>query len=121
MSGAALTARMGGSILHPNAATLGKITDAGPVSDTVIQINELSVTLLATQESSLSALEMRHPRTPDSRPLICMGKEQNYQRHDSNGQIGPFFNTIYVEAPQNVGNKEEVGIGDPKQATDIPP
>ena len=42
-----------------------------------------------------------------------MGKEQNDQRYDRNGQIGPFFNTVYYEAPQNVGNEEEVGIGDP--------
>ena len=56
MSGAALTARMGGSILHPNVTTLGTITDAGPVADTIIQIIEMSSTLLAAQESSMSAL-----------------------------------------------------------------
>ena len=49
MSDAALTARMGGSILHPNAASLGTITDVGHVSDIMSQINELSNTLLAAQ------------------------------------------------------------------------
>ena len=66
MCGAALTARMGGSILHPNVTTLRTITDSGPVADTIIQINELSRTLLTTQESSFSALEMGHPPTPHS-------------------------------------------------------
>ena len=49
MSDAALTARMVGSILHPNAATLGAITNSGPDADTRIQINELYSTLLATR------------------------------------------------------------------------
>ena len=104
MSGAALTARMGGSILHPNAATLGKITDAGPVSDTVSQINELSGTLLAAWDSPFSALEMGHPPTPDIWPLIFMDKEQNDQGYDIDGQIVPFFDTIYDEAPLHVVN-----------------
>ena len=104
MGDAALTPRMGGSILHPNAATLGTITDASPVADKIIQINELSSILLAAWELSLYALEMGHQPTPDSRPLICMDEEQNDQGYDSDGQIGLFFDTIYDEAPLNVVN-----------------
>ena len=51
MSDAALTPRLVGYILHPEAATLVTITDAGPISDTIIQINELYGTLLASWES----------------------------------------------------------------------
>ena len=47
MSDAALTTIMGRSILHPNASTLGTIYDAGTVADTLIQINDLSGTLMA--------------------------------------------------------------------------
>ena len=72
MSDAALTARMVRSILHPDYSTVGTINDAGPVADTISQIKELSGTLLEDRESSLSDLEMEHPPTPDSRPLICM-------------------------------------------------
>ena len=50
MSDAALTSKMGGSVLHPDASTLGTITDAGPVFDQISQINELYDTLLADQE-----------------------------------------------------------------------
>ena len=95
---------MGGSILNPNAATLGTITDASPVADKIIQINELSSILLEAWELSLYALEMGHQPTPDSRPLICMDEEQNDQGYDSDGKIGLFFDTIYDEAPLNVVN-----------------
>ena len=50
-----------------------------------------------------------------------MDEEQNDQGYYSNGQIVPFFDRVYDEAPLRIGNKEEVGIGDPKQAIDIPP
>ena len=52
---------------------------------------------------------------------MYMDKEQNDQWYNSDGQIGPFFDTIYDEATLHVGYGEEFGIGDTKQATDIPP
>ena len=121
MSDSSLTARMVGSILHPDSSTVGTINDAGPVADTISQIKELSGTLLEDRESSLSDLDMEHPPTPDSRPLICMDQEENEQGYDSDRQIGPFFDTIYDGVPLHVGYKEEVGIGEPEQAINILP
>ena len=105
MCGAALTARMGGSILHPNVTTLRTITDSGPVSDTIIQINDISGTLMVAWELTFSALDMGHLPTPDSWPLICIDEGKNDQVYDSDGQIGPFFNMIYDEAPLHIGDK----------------
>ena len=99
MSDASITARLGGSNLHPDSSTLGKITDDIPVSLTSRQLNYMYGTLLAAQESSLSDLDLGHPPTPDSQPLICMDKEQNDHGYDCDGWIGFFWNHIWWGAP----------------------
>ena len=45
----------------------------------------------------------------------------NDQVYDIDGQIGPFFDTVYDELLLHVDYEEEIGIGNTKQALDIPP
>ena len=111
---------MGGSSLHPGASPLGKITYTGPIPDTIIQLTETSGKPLAALYSLLSSLDMVHPPTPDSWPLIFYVWGENDQGYDSDGQIGLLFDAVYNERPLNVDNEEEFGIDDPEQAPYIP-
>ena len=71
--------------MHCDASLLGKITDAVPIADTIIQITEPSSTSLVARELSLSNFEMGHLPIPDYWSLIWLGEEQNDQGYDSDG------------------------------------
>ena len=73
-----------------------------------------------TSSTRLLDSELGYPPNPDSRPLICMNEDQNDAGYDSDGAIGPFFDTVCDKPPLCGPEEQEIGFGVTSKVPDIP-
>ena len=109
MEAAALNSTLGVSSLPKNDSIPATIPGASLVTDSISQITEPVVASPVATQPPLSATELGFLPTPDFRPLICMVERENEKVHDSDGEMGPFYDLVYDEAPLLCDNEAEVG------------
>ena len=120
MEAAALNSTLGGSSLPKDESIPTTIPTAYIFTDVMIQVTEPVVASPVATHPPLSSTELVLPPTPYSWPMICMNKRESDKGYDIDGEMSPFYDAVYYEAPLLCDNEAEVGTNLLEPAPEIP-